>query len=53
MKKIKQKIVRQAIAEGKSPEKQWDQVKNDIEISKNLERMQDLGLRVTYHSCDV
>jgi NAD(P)-dependent dehydrogenase (short-subunit alcohol dehydrogenase family) len=53
LKQIKRSIVRQAIAERKSPEKQWDRVKNDIEIYNNLERMRKLGLRVTYHSCDV
>lgn len=50
---IKRSIVRQAIREGKSPEKQWERVKNDIEIAKNLQRMRALGLRVTYYPCDV
>ena len=53
LKQIKRTIVRQAISEGKSPEKQWERVKNDIEIDKNLQRMRRLGLRVTYHACDV
>ncbi len=53
LKQVKRSIVRQAIAEGKSPEKQWERVKHDIEIHNNLERMRGLGLRVTYHSCDV
>lgn len=53
LKAIKRRIVRQAIAEGKSPEKLWDRVKHDIEIASNLERMRQLGLRVTYHCCDV
>jgi acyl transferase domain-containing protein/NAD(P)-dependent dehydrogenase (short-subunit alcohol dehydrogenase family) len=53
LKEIKRAIVRQAIAEGKSPEKQWERVKNDIEIAKNLERMRRLNVRVTYHACDV
>jgi len=53
LKTIKRSIVRQAVAEGKSPEKQWDRVKHDIEIHDNLARMRRLGLRVAYHSCDV
>lgn len=53
LRQIKRSIVRQSIAEGKSPEKQWERVKNDIEIHDNLQRMRHLGLRVTYHSCDV
>ncbi len=53
LKTIKRSIVRQAISEKKSPEKQWERVKTDIEIHKNMQRMLELGLNVTYHSCDV
>ncbi len=50
---IKRSIVRQAIAEKKSPEQQWDRVKADIEIFDNLQQMKQRGLSVKYHSCDV
>lgn len=53
LKALKRAIVRQAIGEGKSPEKQWDRLKNSIEIDKNLQRMRQLGLDVSYHACDV
>jgi NAD(P)-dependent dehydrogenase (short-subunit alcohol dehydrogenase family)/3-oxoacyl-(acyl-carrier-protein) synthase len=53
LKTIKRSIVRQAIADKHSPEKQWERVKTDIEIHDNLRRMLELGLNVTYHSCDV
>jgi NAD(P)-dependent dehydrogenase (short-subunit alcohol dehydrogenase family) len=53
LREIKRSIVRQAIREKQSPEKQWDRVKADMEIYDNLQRMQQLGLAVTYHSCDV
>lgn len=53
MKQFKASIVRQAVAAGRSPEEEWENIKHDIEIYNTLKRMTEAGLKVTYHSCDV
>ncbi len=53
LKEIKAQIVRQAVSEGRSPEKEWEAVKCDIEIHDTLARFAAAGLHATYHACDL
>jgi acyl transferase domain-containing protein/NAD(P)-dependent dehydrogenase (short-subunit alcohol dehydrogenase family) len=53
MKELKTAVVRQAVAEGRSPEDEWEKIKHDIEIFNTLKRMTDEGIKVTYHACDL
>ena len=50
---IKARVVRRAISEGRSPEKDWDAIKFDIEIHKSLQKLAAAGVQATYHSCDL
>ena len=50
---IKAKIVRQAVAEGRSPEPEWDAIKSDIEIDETLKKFAAAGVQATYYSCDL
>jgi len=53
MNQFKASIVRKAIAEGRSPDDDWEKIKHDLEIHETLQRMTEAGIKVTYHSCDV
>ena len=50
---IKAQIVRQAVAEGRSPEKDWERIKVDIEIHDTLKKFAAAGVQATYHACDL
>ncbi len=50
---IKSQIVRQALDTGRSPERDWERVKCDIEIHDTLRRFTDAGIQATYYSCDL
>ncbi len=50
---VKAQIVRKAVAEGRSPEKDWEPVKYDIEIDATLAKYRAAGVDVTYYSCDL
>ncbi len=50
---IKARIVRGAVSEGRSPEKEWERVKVDIEIYDTLRKFAEAGIPTTYHSCDL
>lgn len=52
-KSLKQKIVRQALADGKKPHEVWERWEKDIEIAQNLRRFSELGASCVYHQCDV
>ena len=53
LKTLKASVVRQAVADGVSPEDRWDRIKRDVEIYGNLRRFAHAGVRATYYSCDV
>ncbi len=53
LKIMKSAILRQAIAEGRSPTHDWERVRKDREIQKTLDEFEAAGLKVRYHSCDV
>lgn len=50
---FKSQVVRQSIAAGRSPERDWDRVKHDREIDESLRKFAAAGVKVNYHSCDV
>ncbi|MGD9721270.1 MAG: beta-ketoacyl synthase N-terminal-like domain-containing protein [Pirellulales bacterium] len=50
---IKAEIVRQAVSEGRSPEKDWERVKYDLEIRATLKKFATAGIEATYYSCDL
>ena len=50
---FKSQIVREAIAAGRSPERDWDRVKHDIEIFETLGKCAAAGIQATYHACDL
>jgi malonyl CoA-acyl carrier protein transacylase/NAD(P)-dependent dehydrogenase (short-subunit alcohol dehydrogenase family) len=50
---LKTQVVRRAVAEGRSPESDWDRVKHDREIHENLSKFTAAGVTFTYHSCNV
>jgi NAD(P)-dependent dehydrogenase (short-subunit alcohol dehydrogenase family)/acyl carrier protein len=51
--KIKSEIVRKAINESRSPEKEWERVKIDIEIFDTLNKFAAAGVHAVYHQCDL
>jgi NAD(P)-dependent dehydrogenase (short-subunit alcohol dehydrogenase family) len=50
---FKSQVVRQAISEGRSPERDWERIKSDIEIHGTLAKCASAGIRATYYSCDL
>ncbi|MEX2112414.1 MAG: SDR family oxidoreductase [Pirellulales bacterium] len=50
---LKAEIVRRAIAVSRSPEKEWERVKIDIEIHDTLKRFAAAGVHAVYHQCDL
>ena len=50
---LKAEIVRKAISESRSPEKEWERVKIDIEIHDTLEKFAAAGVHAVYHQCDL
>ena len=53
LKQIKAKIVSQAIAEGRSPEEDWGQVRKSRDLADCLAKYDEGGIQAVYHSCDV
>ena len=53
LKQIKAKIVSQAIAEGRSPEEEWGQVRKSRELADCLGKYDEGGIQAVYHACDV
>jgi NAD(P)-dependent dehydrogenase (short-subunit alcohol dehydrogenase family) len=53
LKQHKRVIVKQALSEGKSPEKEWNRLRHALEMDKNLREMQARQIDVTYHQCDL
>jgi NAD(P)-dependent dehydrogenase (short-subunit alcohol dehydrogenase family) len=53
LKTIKRSVVMKAVAEGRSPEDDWDRVRKDREIWDSLQAFAAAGVAATYHSCDV
>ena len=41
------------MAEGRSPEKEWERVKSDIEIHDTMRKFAEAGVTAAYHSCDL
>ena len=53
LKPYKREIVKKALAAKESPEKEWNRFRSNLETARNIKRMQDAGIPVNYHSCDV
>lgn len=53
LKAKKREVVKQAIADGKSPEKEWGRIQNALEMNRNLREMQNAGIDFAYRQCDV
>jgi|GEM_PF-3088730 len=53
LKQHKRVIVKQALSEGKSPEKEWNRLRHALEMDKNLREMRERQIDVTYHQCDL
>ena len=53
MQELKVGVARQALAEGQSATRAWEQTRTAIEIDRNLRAFRNAGLNVHYHSCDV
>ncbi len=53
LKTLKSAIVREATANGRSPNEAWDRVRKDREIQQSLDKFRAAGVAVSYHSCDV
>jgi NAD(P)-dependent dehydrogenase (short-subunit alcohol dehydrogenase family) len=49
----KREIVKKSLAAGQLPEKEWRRFRNALEIDRNLRRMRDAKIDVTYHQCDI
>ncbi|MBX7168064.1 MAG: SDR family NAD(P)-dependent oxidoreductase [Pirellulales bacterium] len=53
IKQIKQQIVGEAVAAGRSPEDDWMRVRRDREIHASLVEFERAGVKAVYHTCDV
>lgn len=53
LKTQKRAIVKQAIADGKSAEKEWNRIRNGIESVRNIRSMKESGIDVEYYQCDL
>lgn len=50
---LKRTIMQTARLEGHSPIQAWDRTEKALEIDQTLHTLRELGVAVTYHSCDV
>ncbi|HLA85127.1 MAG TPA: KR domain-containing protein [Thermoguttaceae bacterium] len=50
---LRAELTKRAIAEKKVPNQLWQPVEKAIEIDANLRVMEEAGIEVTYHACDV
>lgn len=50
---LQQRIMRQALAEGKSPIEEWKSLQRALELSAVLKACQNAGTAATWHPCDV
>ncbi|MDR2171977.1 MAG: SDR family NAD(P)-dependent oxidoreductase [Planctomycetaceae bacterium] len=53
LKPYKIQITTEALKNRILPSKVWDEFQKKIEIDRNLRKMKQLGIEVTYHQCDV
>jgi NAD(P)-dependent dehydrogenase (short-subunit alcohol dehydrogenase family) len=53
VKDFKAALMKDALAQGQKPIDAWARFEKAVEIDKNLKSFADLGLDVTYHSCDI
>ncbi len=53
LKQFKAELVHKAVAAGRVPEDDWEQVKYDIEIYDNLRLFARSGVKAAYHACDL
>ena len=53
LKPYKREIVKKALAAKESPDKAWGSFRNTLEMDRNIRRMQDIGIDVHYHQCDI
>ena len=51
--KYKRDIIKRAIAEKKSPEKEWNRFRTAVTAVQNIERMRHAGIDVEYYCCDL
>ncbi len=49
----KQRVIKEALQTKQLPDKVWEAFRRELEIDRNLRRMKELGIDVTYHQCDV
>ncbi len=52
-KELRGQLMKQALAEKKLPAELWKRAEKDLEIDRTLRDMEQAGLSVTYHACDV
>jgi NAD(P)-dependent dehydrogenase (short-subunit alcohol dehydrogenase family) len=50
---IKAQTVREAVNAGRSPEKEWERIRADIEIDATLKKFAAAGVQATYYQCDL
>jgi len=50
---LKRDVMTNAYREGRKPNADWDVIARGMECQRNIQRMRDDGIEVTYHSCDV
>ena len=53
LKEQKRAVVKQAIANKKSADKEWNRVRNGIEAVRNIREMKAIGIDVEYYRCDL
>jgi NAD(P)-dependent dehydrogenase (short-subunit alcohol dehydrogenase family) len=53
LKDYKSAVMKEALASGQKPIDVWARFEKAVEIDRNLRSFADLGLNVTYHSCDI
>ncbi len=53
MQKLKPGVLRKARASGERPAEAWARCEREWEIAQSLARCEALGIRATYHACDV
>lgn len=46
-------VMQKSRAAGQNPVKEWEKVEKALEIDRTLRDLQKLGIRATYHACDI
>lgn len=53
LRQLRIEVMQKGRAAGQNPVKEWEKVEKALEIDRTLRDMQRLGIRATYHACDV